>query len=113
MRWRAGSSLTTRERLLERAAGIDARQLGAEIGRGVDVRQRIDAIGGVAAAVSIASALGALPASAASTALARKAFAPKPVTPTRALSQLPFASSVTIAATPTIANPEAGWRCLT
>ena len=64
------------------------------------------------AASARALASGALPLSAFSTAFARNALAPRPVIPTRAPWHVPPLSSVRHAATPTIANPEAGWRCL-
>src|SRR5579862_2855013 len=41
------SRLCARDRLLQRPACVDAREFGSEVGRGVDIRQRVDTVGGV------------------------------------------------------------------
>ena len=65
------------------------------------------------AAAPIVAASAAFPVSAASTPLARTAFEPTPVMPTRTAVHLPVPSSVTAAATPHTANREAGCGCFT
>ena len=62
-----------------------------------------------AAAAAIAFASPFVPASAFSAAVARYAAAAAPVTPIAARSTVPSALIVMTAATPVIANPEAGW----
>src|SRR5215472_15911762 len=62
----------------------------------------------LAHAAEVSSALGVFPRSAFSTAVARYAFVPTPVMPSAMSSIFPLLETMTRAAAPTVANPDAG-----